>query len=80
MPTSWKKKENRTEVELELPANGSLFVVFGAAASQTKVAEHFTQSENLKFKTEWKVGFEKTNQTVASYTLFDWSKSSYNFV
>jgi len=74
-PTSWKKKGNRTEVELELPANGSLFVVFGAAASPTKISEHFTLSENLKFKAAWKVRFEKTNQTVISDTLLDWSKS-----
>ena len=63
------------EVITELPANGSLFVVFDAVTSQTKVAEHFTQSENLKFKTAWKVRFETTQQTVSSYSLFDWSKS-----
>lgn len=74
-PTSWRKKGNCIEVELELPANGSLFVVFAKTATQTKTVEHFKNSENLSVNGNWTVSFEKINQTLTVDSLFDWSIS-----
>ncbi len=74
-PEKWKKENNRTCVELDLPASGSVFVVFGNSQEEASVNQSAEVSQPLVLSSDWNVTFLKNNQTVNSKTLFDWSKN-----
>lgn len=76
-PANWKEVNGRTEVEITLPANGSVFVVFPKQPRTNVIALETTNVEEIPVKVgEWEVHFPAINQTVKCDTLFDWSKST----
>lgn len=76
LPANWASKGNRTEVELNLDANASVFVVFPKEErASANVGRETTSVETIPFSTkEWKVSFPEIDRTITRSSLFDWSK------
>jgi hypothetical protein len=74
VPATWKEASGRTEVELTLPENGSLFVVFPkeeTADAKSELKE--VQSTPLEVD-GWSVEFPAIGETLQRDSLFDWSR------
>jgi hypothetical protein len=74
-PKQWEERGGRINVELTLPENGSLFVVFPKASSSAQIPVEVAEAdvEPLVVK-RWSVEFPSTGVTLQKDTLFDWSK------
>ena len=80
--SDYQSTGNRTEIKLDLPPSGSVFVVFvsvenkSAEAVQTE-KKNIINSEKktrLQLDKNWKIYFPKTGQTMLSDTLRSWTE------
>ncbi len=75
-PANWREVNGRTEVELNLPTNGSVFVVFPKNKREEMLPVEVVNIEKIPFNVKsWTVHFPLINETIKTDTLFDWSKS-----
>ena len=72
-PLEWKEIEGRTEVNLTLPANGSVFVVFPIQTTPN-ITKEKKQAVKLPLEvTSWEVDFPLIEKYLIRSELFDWS-------
>ena len=72
-PANWKDTGKRTEIELNLPANGSVFVVFPITATPC-ISKETTNEKKVELNVEsWEVTFPLIEKSIVRNTLFDWS-------
>jgi hypothetical protein len=77
VPANWKEVTGRTEVELTLPENGSLFVVFPKVeTADAKVELKESAEAPLNVVNGWSVEFPAIGETLQRDTLFDWSREA----
>lgn len=76
---NWKEVEGRTEVEMSLTENASLFVVFAKEPVRADKPMKITDKVSMKFA-QWRICFEETGQIINSDTLFDWTTHHDNAV
>ncbi len=75
IPANWREVDGRTEVDMVLPANGSVFVVFPKEARSIELPIQTTQVEEIPLTiNNWDVLFVENDQRVQRDSLFDWSK------
>ena len=74
-PDKWQEKDGRTEVQITLQPNASLFVVFSKESAPVAKELAVSASKPLNIK-EWKVTFASTSKVVTRDSLFDWSKDA----
>jgi hypothetical protein len=74
-PKKWKEKGGRTEVEVTLQPNASLFVVFSKENTFLDKEGTVSSVKPLKVK-KWNLFFTNTSKMVTRDTLFDWSKET----
>lgn len=72
-PSEWKENNGRTEVKLNLPANGSLFVVFPLHQTADISIETVAEDKSMLCIGPWKVSFPLIDKSLTRDTLFDWS-------
>jgi hypothetical protein len=75
-PAIWRETAGRTEVELTLPENGSLFVVFPKESTAGAKTEMRNAAESKLEVASWNVEFPAIGQTLQRDTLFDWSREA----
>ena len=77
IPARCQENNGRVFISLDLNSYESVFVVFGEKAPDNEVNQlqpmNSYSFRDLKFN--WKVNFQKNNQSIETNTLFDWSKS-----
>ena len=75
LPDSSFEKQGRSYAHIDLPAEGSIFVIFDKNdyINATRVPKLRATDTNLN---HWKVSFENTNVNIMTDTLFDWSLSN----
>ncbi|SFN41342.1 alpha-L-rhamnosidase [Chitinophaga sp. YR627] len=81
--TDWQTEDGRTELSLQLPASGSLFVIFRKPTPQLSVqrAPNWPSFNTVNtLNSDWKVSFDSTvggpSNTVLFGELKDWSKDA----
>lgn len=78
---AWSVEQGRTQLTLELEANGSLFVVFRRAGEAPKVVAQHAEARIEPLKTEpWWISFDlgvQGKRTERSEELFDWSQKAH---
>jgi len=82
MKVPYTLKDNRTEMQISLPANGSVFVVFGhpygvkaPSESDDSHKRHVAKTETLELE-PWTISFRESGITLRNQELFDWSRHS----
>ncbi len=82
MKVPYTLKDNRTEMQISLPANGSVFVVFGHPygvkapnESDDSHKRHVAKTETLELE-PWTISFRESGITLRNQELFDWSRHS----
>ncbi len=74
-PANWRVVNNRTEIDLNLPANGSVFVVFPKEKRVEMLPVETIQTEEIPVTIKnWDILFKENGERVKRDTLFDWSK------
>lgn len=79
--TNWKVQNNRTLVELALPANGSVFVVFGKkTGTLPEIQNEYAFTSSILIPRNWQVQFDTAlggpGKPVLLDALTDWTKHS----
>jgi hypothetical protein len=74
-PTEWKSEQGRTQIELNLSASESVFVVFDNENIDTKAELTSEVPTSTELKANWNITFVSNHQSVVTDKLFDWSKS-----
>lgn len=73
-PSEWREVDGRTSVNLTLPANGSIFVVFPKQSSTQSIAKELVHEQVLPLEVpSWEVYFPLVDKKIARKKLFDWS-------
>ncbi len=74
-PHDLKVEGNRTQIKIQLPASGSVFVVFAPHPSAISENTDSLVAQAVSFLSKWNVLFLKNNQTIDAEKLFDWSRN-----
>lgn len=78
--TQWKRRENRTEITVELEPYASVFVVFRRAGEPTKVEPRKSILSPLDTTSDWWLTFdlgEEGVRTERTKELFDWTTKAH---
>ena len=82
--SSWNAQNGRTQIDLTLAANESLFIICASgkpiADNQTDEAGAMETIEPFTPRHPWKVQFTETGKTVERDTLFDWGREADNAI
>jgi hypothetical protein len=81
----WESDGKRTKVYLDLPANGSVFIILKKVAGKRYYHDPSLTIQTAKIRNyqainkDWKIGFDKSqagsSMEMTTDTLFDWSQS-----
>lgn len=78
IPKKWKCSNSRTEIELNFPSYGSLFVVFPKSKPNDIGVEKSKIDSKVLDVDDWNILFPKVNKTLSRSNLFDWSDEQDN--
>jgi len=78
IPARWKEENGRINIDMNLNAYESVFVVFenNALSNQGRQLQPMDAYFSKPYHLTWDISFPKNNQTIKTDTLFDWSKSA----